>query len=504
MLAAMGQHEHPHEPDHAHERAEDFPRILLRDLVAEQQAGEERRARWQVLFLTLALALLALALPTERLLGRGPALVTAASGGAWLHPNLLIGALTRLLSGAPGLDSERASFLLSALCWAGAFPLLVGLALRAGSSRGLALTVSLSALLAPAPWLAATLPGPAAPGILGAAFVARSLLDEAAAPGRAAARSRILASFALACALDVSLLALLLVPVTVAARGAGRAADRADGAGRWRAGLPPWSGVIALFAWLLLLGIRAAEGWARARTLGIVDPAESPSWSAPVQLSLGLGIGLVAVLALLLPPASQHESRPPAWLLPWCLLPPFLQLATGSPAGAGLLPLVPALVLGAAYLLGRMGPSRAGLLAALLLPVQVAVTTVAVLDLQAGDPDRSWRERAVPRLEPDDVVVTLSSRRAYVLRERWRLDTLDASRGLQSGESLEAWWAREVEGRFGPALDAQRRWVVDSPLAPDDPERFALHLAEPAEAIGDLRARLLQFGARELDSLSGE
>jgi len=115
-----------------------FPRFTLRDLVASGERALQMRTLAQAAVLGLALALVALALPTERLVGRGSALVTALSGEAPWYEVAAFGAtapLAALLEPLVG-SLERAAFLVGALTWALALPWLTSLAMRAGAEPG--------------------------------------------------------------------------------------------------------------------------------------------------------------------------------------------------------------------------------------------------------------------------------------------------------------------------------------------------------------------------------
>lgn len=116
-----------------HEHGEAFPREETRDLVGEALRAEQRRAWLQDLAIALALALLALGSPTERLLE---------------HP-------------LPFL-SERAGFGIAGVAFALGWLVLVRASRRNGWEAGAALRASLAAAALPPVLLAATTPGPRA------------------------------------------------------------------------------------------------------------------------------------------------------------------------------------------------------------------------------------------------------------------------------------------------------------------------------------------------------
>jgi hypothetical protein len=121
-----------------HEHGEAFPREETRDLLGEALRAQTRRGWMQDLAIALALALLALGCPTER-----------------------------LVTGMPPLDSERASFVTSALCFALGWLVLARSARTNGWESGTVLRASLAAATLPFVLLAATTPSRAALGWLG-------------------------------------------------------------------------------------------------------------------------------------------------------------------------------------------------------------------------------------------------------------------------------------------------------------------------------------------------
>src|SRR5690349_10158227 len=134
----------------AHEHGEAFPREATRELVGAMQRAERRRGWLQDLALAAGLALFALGLPTERLLGR------------------------------PVRSHEPLHFLAAALCFALGWLVLARAARRNGWDSGPALRASGIAALAPVVVLAATTPGPAAAGWLGACLVLTALVSDTA------------------------------------------------------------------------------------------------------------------------------------------------------------------------------------------------------------------------------------------------------------------------------------------------------------------------------------
>src|SRR5712671_5648209 len=133
------------------DHAEEFPREETTELVGAALRGAQRRAWIQDL-------LLALGLPLARLLGR------------------------------PVRSDERLHFLVSAVCFACGWLVLARAARRNAWDSGPALRASLIAACSPVVLFAATTPGPAAAGWLGACLVLAALTSEGAGPiARAAA-----------------------------------------------------------------------------------------------------------------------------------------------------------------------------------------------------------------------------------------------------------------------------------------------------------------------------
>src|SRR5881394_69742 len=105
--------------EHAHAHGEAFPRVETSALVGEELRAQVRRGWIQDLLITLALALIALGLPTERLLGRGqPFVEELARFHFRSSPHPLSTSLVEFCSRIPGLSHERAAFLVSGVCFA--------------------------------------------------------------------------------------------------------------------------------------------------------------------------------------------------------------------------------------------------------------------------------------------------------------------------------------------------------------------------------------------------
>ena len=363
---------------HAGDEGEAFPRVLLGGLVARQLRREQVRARWQVVLMTAGLALLALGLPTTRLLGEGPNLVRWTAGDAWVHVHLGLMPLVKVLSFLPGIGAERAWFLLSALCWAAAYPVLQRTCRELGSSRFTAMVSALVTLAAPVVWLAGTLPGPSAPGFLASAVLMRALLG----PWRSEhARARPLSAERLPLAwLGASLVNLNLVLLYPAVAWAVLSSSRGEGAskrwstiGRLLRAPAVLAALLALAAWLLPTTFDGRDflrrGWYQ-----ITGNAEQPISSVlayALILAPSLGVGVVGLWHLAQNHRGDGEQRDPSWIWIWCLLPFAIQALLGRPnLDLAALVLGPILTLGLA---GLARPRRSGPGADPALPAAAAL-----------------------------------------------------------------------------------------------------------------------------------
>jgi len=410
-----------------------FPRFTLRDLVAEGERAFRMRTLAQAAVLGLALALVALALPTERLVGRGSALVTALSGEAPWYEIAAFGAtapLAALLEPLVG-SLERAAFLVGALTWALALPWLTNLAMRAGAEPLTALAIGTAGAISPIGWCAATLPGPEAAGLLGATLVVHAMFSNRLG-------KRFVATIVLALVLDP--FNALLFPA-IALR---LACERSFlGLGRY-----------AFFAAVAVAAASGALLVAWTTDSELVAPSR---WIGACVLALTLA----PCAFLLRRPKAKEESRPPAWL---ALVPVGAIVGVAIPAfGPAAAPaLVPLVVTALGYLAGQIDESprvRVGLAALALSAVATAASEAA---LAQSDPDRRWRARAQALLEPEDLYATSNARRRYVLAERYGLDVLDLSSVLADDVADAARAARQRGGRLvhdgDPKLFGPRLW----------------------------------------------
>lgn len=460
----LGGHDHP--------EVEAFPRLAVRDLIGASLSEEELRERWQTGALTLGLMLLALALPTEQLLGSGPALVQATDQGEWAPGPLGLQPIARLLSLLPAVGAERAWFLLSACCWAACYPVLTGMLRVLGIRRLAAGAATLVVLLSPAGQLTATLPGPSAAALLGSAILFRRLLTSAADAGSEARRT--LSLWFVACLFHTSLVALLpAVLVHLSRRDAATAH-----AGRLRLMLRDAGiGLAALLALhgLASLGRPAGMGylgfWERVGSglLGSTGIGSPSSLTWLLMLGPAIGVGLLGGVELLRKPDGRSESRPPAWLWIFVGAPLLLQLLGARPSlEAAAWILSPALALGLASFFSRSQERGRTAFIVGLIGAQVTLTVSFRLTSLAGDANRPWTLLASELLEPGDLVITANQQHEYLLRHRFGLPTLNLRTPRTLGESQRSdWWERaretvRAQDRAGRGVWAD--WAAQMPL----------------------------------------
>lgn len=461
--------------DPAHDAGEAFPRHAVRDLVGAGLANEARRDRLQTAIVALGLALIALALPTTRLMGEGPALVQWTRHDIGSPEHLLLSPLARALAWIPGLGPESAWFLISAMAWAAAFAAMAAIARQAGMPRLPALAGAWLVAVSPLGFTLGTLPGPSSAAMLGATVLFGVLLRSAAAGQRVEREpgpSPFLVWFA------VSLLhagLLLLLPAVVwqqwraaSQRGTRRLRVLAEGA----AALAILIGLAWLVAALSPGGAGARETLAGLwRTL-----SARASLDAPVGLTWALillpsfGVSVLGVVGLWSSADAQETPRPPLWIALFGGFPIALQWLAGSPGfDTAVWALGPALSLGLAHWFARereWPPTR------LILGLTAAQLVVVVgfrQMLHQGDPNAGWTDVAQEILSPGDLVITRDPQHSYLLRHRFGLEVVDLGEPLALAESEQSqWWARAAES-VRAAAAADRRvavdWKLNDPLA---------------------------------------
>ena len=395
-----------------HEHGEEFPREETRELVGDALRAELHRAWLQDVSIALGLAVLALGLPLERLLGR------------------------------PVNSHERLHFLASAVCFALGWLVLARAARRNSWESGAALRASLIATCAPVVLFAATTPGPAAAGWLGACLVLVTLVSEGASP-----HVRTLAWLAASALHPWNL---WLWPAWMLRERRGRA---------WCVG----AGLVAG------IGVLLRFPHAPRELLAGLDGGPGPCVAWWTLWIAGLGGAAVGLVAL--------RRRPEPWLVAFALV-PLAPLSLGGTIAHDL----PWIWLAPLGWLGALELEKRGRRTGRLLAGSLLVAAAALAWVRWTDPERAWRETAEERLEPRDLVLTLSPAHRYLLRTRHGLAVrLLPARGEPDSELRAA--LAEARGRGQRVvLDEDSLWCGGERLC--DEAAF-----EWAKRAADLRLR---------------
>ena len=355
-----------------------------------------------------------LGLPSERLWGQLQVVPEDALGHAAL------GRLVRGLATLFGISAERAWFLTSAAALALCVPALGALFDRLAAPGRRQLWVGACVLLSPIVLVSARLPLAYVPGLLGAILVVTCLMERELPRGHKAWR-------AAACLLLAGVLHpqnLWLAPAVVV-EVAGTPRQAGDGQLFRKTSWVLWAHV-ALLALLLSipLPLAAAPGWAMASGRVMLGGAEGGPGAMVVGaaiLALGLGVLLPWLFSLFFGERAAEESPPPRWVylagaaafVPWI---------AGSPAGGPSVPWLPVLAaLGGIDRAMRREDDERGLMQRACLQLVLAGLLLTAFD--ATDPDRDWRQRARHFLAADDLVLTMRADHAYLLKERWGLES---------------------------------------------------------------------------------
>ncbi|MCC6409157.1 MAG: hypothetical protein IT453_18505 [Planctomycetes bacterium] len=462
-------HEHGTHHDHAehdleHEASEAFPRRLLASIVAGDELQSRARARWQAVCLAIGLAVLALAFPTRVLMGDGPEFVRACDSGAWVVVHLALAPLARLVALLPGLGIEQGWFVISALSWGVCAVASWKSLVRFGSRARAALVAALVTLGAPAAWLSATLPGGAAPGLLGAWLVFGSLLDAQHQPDREHRHRKVALAFGLALLLDVR--ALTYAPA-ILAEAWSTARERREGSERVVrraiALVVALAAFVAVFAFAAFVLPSSPEGW------GFVGRAldglagRGPGGIGSLWLALfGVGTAAAGLVVLARKPLDAEERRPPVWIAVWCVAPLVLPILYWNiDAHAVLAAFLPPAALGLASWLANYDWKALVQYTTLLVAGQFAVGVPFVYAIGSRDPNLAWKARAVQELLPGDVLLTLEPDHAYLARHRFALEVVDLAEPLAlEAEARDAWW-RALGERLRTVTDAGGRAAFD-------------------------------------------
>ncbi|MCE9594033.1 MAG: hypothetical protein K8S98_07565 [Planctomycetes bacterium] len=461
-------HEHgesePEDAEHQHGEGDLFPRRLLASLVADDEVRSRARARWQAVFLAGGLALLALAFPTRTLIGDGPEFVNACDTGAWFVVHLALAPLARLVALLPGIDIEQGWFVISAVAWGACVVACWKSLVRHGSRARAALIAALVTLGAPAAWLAATLPGSAAPGLLGAWMVFGALLDASRDPERPHRHRGVAIAFGLALLLDVR--AVVYVPAILAEAwftAREREEDTTRVFQRAFALAQPLVLFTALFlvvAFLLPSSPENARFVARALS-GLTG--RGPGGYGTLWLTLfGVGTAAFGLLVLVLPPLDAEEKRPPLWVAIWCAAPLLLPIAFWNvDAKAVMVAMLPPAALGLASWFADRDLKSLVQYASLFVIGQIAVGWGLTYGITSSDRNLEWKQHAAEELVPGDVLLTLVHDHAYLARHRFGLRVVDLAEPLRlEGAERESWWTRVAE-ELRSATDAGGRAAFD-------------------------------------------
>jgi hypothetical protein len=188
----------------------------------------------------------------------------------------------------------------------------------------------------------------------------------------------------------------------------------------------------------------------------------------------GLGGASLGLFAL--------RRSPPLWLVAFALV-PLVPLSLGGTIGYD----IPWLWLAPLGWLGALELEKRGERTGLLLAGSLACAAAALVWVRWTDPERTWREVAEERLEPRDVVLTLSREHQYLLGTR---------HGLQV-------WLLPARWLPGPISDGLERMLVESRAAgrrvvldEDSLGRSGERLCDEATFEWAVRAANLRLGAR--------
>ncbi len=434
-------HEHSH--DDAHEA---FPRRLIASMIAGASDRSLLRERIQALAIALGLALVALALPTTTLLLEGPELVEGSSHGAWISVHLALTPIARFLALLPRIQIEQAWFIVSALAWGASGVACWKMLARHGIATRAAVLAGLSVLASPVAWFSGTMPGPSAPGLLGAFLVFGRLLEATREPERRDLDRAIATTWGIAMLLDIRTVWLapaILMQSAQAAKatkqGSARVFERGVALGR-----PVIAWLVAAAIAVTLLHSEPAGFAFFQRVLGTIV-GRGLGFSGSLWLVVfGLGAAAFGFVALLMPPSQPEESRPPIWIAVWCAAPMLAPLVFGRVDWTSVaISLVPPAALGLAswfsdrdwIVLARHG--------SLLLAGQLAIGWGFNYGVKSRDANAIWSVQAAQTFEPKDLVLTDSRQHAYLVRHRFRLAVVDLNEPLsKDADAVQDWWLK--------------------------------------------------------------
>ncbi len=434
-----------------------------REDIADEARRDHRAGIVQAAVVGGVLAVCALTFPTQPLLDPGPSFVRWTSQGAWMHPHLLLMPIAQAL--ASFLGSERAWYVLSALCWALAVPVAVAALQSMGLARVRALASVGIAFLAPMGMLAATTPGPFGAALLGASLVLFGLVGgPGLSPARHARRAALL--WVAGCMLYMGHALLLpAVAVAVLARPRRERADRESPwiARGWLLAAPVVLGAVVLLADLVPATAPPGDFLDAILVALAGGPGDflAKPYSVVLTLIPGLGVATIGVLGLALP---QGKGRPAAlWIGLWlagAIVPPALMNMGRFALPA--IAVLPVAAVGLAYGMGRLETPRAASRVALLGALSIVLLVGFHVVLQRGNPDRSWERRAAELLVTDDLFLTRDANHHYIAEERLGVDSLDLREPVQLARRYRSAYWRSLAQRVADAHSAGRRVVLDA------------------------------------------
>ncbi|MEZ6017623.1 MAG: hypothetical protein R3F49_21115 [Planctomycetota bacterium] len=331
----------------------------------------EQRERTQELAYGLLVAAVALAFPASSWLGSDEVLRRLEG-----EPRVTYGLLLPLAQGLVhsfGAAPEQALQIIAATCYGFGFAATLALLRRLGFRRTSSIPATLVAFSAPIAWHGATSPCDFAPGIFGAS----ALLWSLSRLGELFPRDyqwRAILLLGLGTLLRPELVLLLPAVAWAVSRHPAR----------------PQEAQVTFFSVFCVVSISVAIGLSgpdEAARLGHfiervfagAEPDIRGAFTWPLWTLRSFALALLGVHWLLFARRTRSGQRAPRWILPWCaaaLVPMFAGRPAAGPVGSFL---VPAMALGLADGLNRLGDRRAEARIGLALVTAQAVCTTWLL-----------------------------------------------------------------------------------------------------------------------------
>jgi len=471
------------ESDSVAELVGGFPRHTTRDLVESREDQLRMRLPLAGLALAVGVTLCALGLPTERLMGPGPALIDRLAEGGWSSSRALYLPLAQLVDALPRVSPEPAGFLFAALGLGALAALLWRLGERLEAAPQARWMTALLVLGTPLVWTAGTSAGPEVLGALGSLYAFSAL----ALPGRARG---LRAGLGWGFAAGMAPLYLWCLPAAAWGLARGRSAGR-DGSGAARSTGSTGRAVLLGAGWALgwalaWLAVTAAakqlsgtdpRGWlSLARDLGreALAGGGGPQDADWLWIAVpAFGASLLGLLGLVI--RGADGERAPAWIFAWCLTPALGLGLSGRTDWelSGLWMLGP-LALGG-YRLFAARPRWSGRLATLTLAgVMLASTGLSRAWLRATDPEAAWRASIERSAGRSDILLTTSTLRQHLVARRYGLRSFEIHQTARLSRGYRAEAVAELVSRIEPSAAAGSRILLDRPLGDDERELLEL------------------------------